>query len=208
MIYTREIFDRITGELITVSDGDWITLAELGQLYGLGRRKTTEVLRVLDVLVIENDNGTNRHRLADWFVQRGYGKRLYRKADRYPFHVISPSGQEWIAEMWSLAIEEIEATKKAGIVAEASAALEAFSVDRREMNAQMQVCWLVDHFPKLTETQVASIISVSQPLVNRYVSTRQGQLMEARKRKLAVLPVASSVKSDGVQAGPLWSEAA
>lgn len=183
MIYTREVLDRGTGELVTVSDGDWITISELGQLHGLGRRQTTEVLRVMGVLQVETKDGVSRHRLADWFVERGYGKRLHRKHDRYPFDILSPAGQEWIEELWPLAVEEIETRKKAGPVAAAIAALEIFKADRREMTVEMEVYWLADHFPQLTENQMASVLSVSQPLVNRYLAKRQQQLRAWREWK-------------------------
>jgi hypothetical protein len=200
MIYTHEVFDRTTGELVTLSDGDWITIAELGALHGLGRRQTTEVLRVMDVLQIETKEATSRHRLAEWFVKKGYGKRLHRKHDRYPFDVLSPSGQQWIEELWPLAIEEIETRKKAGPVAEAMASLKLFKEDRKEMSVEMEVYWLADHFPMLTETQMATVLSVSQPLVHRYLSKRQRELKRWREWK-AKTPLLDEVR--GSLASPL-----
>ena len=87
MQYTREVLDRKTGELLTISLGDRITIAELGEMHSLGRRQTTDVLRHLDVLQVETTDRTTRHRLAPWFVERGYGRRLKRRTDKFPFDV-------------------------------------------------------------------------------------------------------------------------
>lgn len=75
MEYTREVFNRATGEMETVSEGDWITVTELGQLYGVGPRVTREILSALDVIGPERINGYERRRLTPWFIQAGFGKR-------------------------------------------------------------------------------------------------------------------------------------
>ena len=189
MIYTREVFNRQSGELETIDIGNWITIRELGEMYGLGRRQTTEVLRRMDVLQVETHGQVTRHRLASWFVERGLGQRQHRTYDRFPFDVISPEGQEWIAGLWSQAVEELHEEKTAKPVATARAALDAFALDRRPMNVEMEVYWLADHFADLTQDQMALVLSVSQPLVNRNLQARQRQLIKARERKKRQLPV-------------------
>jgi len=44
MHYTAEVLDRATGDLKEVSLGEWITVTELGELYGVGRRKVRSIL--------------------------------------------------------------------------------------------------------------------------------------------------------------------
>jgi hypothetical protein len=183
MLYQRQVLDRSTGELQTVNYGDWITIRELGELHGLGRRQTTEVLREMDVLQVETEGRTTRHRLADWFVQRGWGKRLHRKIDKYPFDVISSDGRKWIEELWQLAVEEIETRKTTLSVKQATEALAQFKKTRKEMTVQMEVCWLADHFPDLSQEQMALVLSVSQPLVSRNLAIRKRQRDWARALK-------------------------
>ena len=187
MHYSREVLNRKTGKLISVDLGNWITIRELGEMYGYGRRETTEVLRLLEILQVERGDRTTRHRLAAWFVERGFGKRLKRKADNFPFDVISPEGQEWIAELWSIAVEDIERQRTAIPVEEARSALAAFQAGRREMAVQMQVYWLADHRPDLTQEHMALVLSVSQQLVSRNLALRAKQLSKARELKAAPL---------------------
>ena len=201
MIYTREVLNRQTGELETIGIGNWITIRELGDMYGLGRRQTTEVLRRMDVLQVETHERASRHRLARWFVEKGFGQRQHRKCDRFPFDVISPAGQKWIAGLWTLAIEELHEDRTAKPVTAARATLDVFAVERHPMTVQMEVCWLVDRFPDLTQDQIALVLSVSQPLVNRNLQTRQRQLTKARERRKCHLP-----KVEGVGWGTLLDD--
>lgn len=182
MNYTREVLNRETGDLEQIDFGNWITLKELGEMHGLGRRQTTEVLRRMDVLQVET-HGSARHRLAHWFVERGFGKRQHRRYDKYPFDVVGPEGQEWINELWSIAVAELHEERTEKPVEAARAALEAFAFDRRPMTVYMQVYWLADHFPNLSQQQMALVLSVSQPLVNRSIQSRQHQLTRARQLK-------------------------
>jgi predicted transcriptional regulator len=41
------------------------------------------------------------------------------------------------------------------------------------MTIRMEVCWLRDHFPKLTQEEIASLIDIPQSLVNRYAKLRE-----------------------------------
>jgi predicted XRE-type DNA-binding protein len=62
------------------------------------------------------------------------------------------------------------------ILREASEALARFKAGRRsEMTTQMEVCWLRDHFPDLTQDEIAGLIDVPQSLVSRYAKTQAKQ---------------------------------
>ena len=127
MIYHEEVIDRRTGELITVSKGDWISINELAEVYGVGSRKARCVLREMDFLGIEGANDHGRHRIQEWAVALGYGRRNTTKLGRkYPFDVISPEGRAWIEAGWSSALATVEAAYTGPEVARARAALEHF----------------------------------------------------------------------------------
>ena len=185
MIYVEEILDRKTGELVSVDKGDWITITELGALFGLGRRQTTTVLRQMNFLQVEGGGRNSRHRIADWVVQRGWGKRLHRKTDKFPFDVIGPEAVQWIKERWQDAVAAIERETVTGPVVEAKSALADFQAThgRKEMSVQMMVCWLADFFPELTQQQMAGVLDVSQQLVSRFLSIRSEQLKRAKALK-------------------------
>lgn len=189
MEYTREELDRKTGDLQTVSLGDWITVAELATSHGFGRRQATEVLMKLDVLQPETEGRVTRHRLAAWFVEEGYGKRLKRKRDKFPFDVLSPAGQDWINERWDDAVATIRRAKEDEPIKLAAAALDRFKSDRLgEMTVQMQICWLADFFPELTQVMIALVVGVSQPLVSKFLGIRSSQRAKAVKSKASPLP--------------------
>ncbi|MGN6489080.1 MAG: hypothetical protein ACTHLT_14860 [Devosia sp.] len=97
MEYFDEIFDRRTGELIKVSVGEWTTVTELGELHGVGRMRVRTILREMGVLQIEGAARHQRHRLAPWVVQRGWGKRIEKKGT-VPFDVVGPELRAWVAE--------------------------------------------------------------------------------------------------------------
>ena len=90
-------------------------------------------------------------------------------------------------------MEEIERTKTTGPVTQASEALTAFMVGHEEMTVQMQVCWLADHFPSLTQKQMALVLSVSQQLLSRNLATRAEQL--ARRKSLKAAPLSETKTS-------------
>ncbi|WP_242218935.1 hypothetical protein [Shinella zoogloeoides] len=185
MIYVEEMLDRKTGELVSVDKGDWITITELATLFGLGRRRATTVLRHLDFLQVEGGGRDSRHRIADWVVQRGWGKRLHRKTDKFPFDVVGPEAVQWIKERWQGAVTAIERETFSGPVAEAKAALADFEAayGRKEMTVQMKLCWLADFLPGLTQEQIGSVLDVTQQLVSRFISIRSNQLREAKALK-------------------------
>jgi DNA-directed RNA polymerase specialized sigma subunit len=58
----------------------------------------------------------------------------------------------------------------------ASIALKAFQETRREpMTTQEEVCWLRDHYPDMTNTDIAKVLGVSKQLVGRYVKQAEKQ---------------------------------
>jgi hypothetical protein len=50
MLYTNETVDRTTGDLRIVNMGNWVTVTELGQHYGLGPRKIRSLLYHMGML--------------------------------------------------------------------------------------------------------------------------------------------------------------
>lgn len=183
MIYTQEILDRMTGELVTVDKGDWITIAELATAFSVGRRRATTVLRQMDFLQVEGGGRDCRHRIADWVVQRGWGKRLKRRGDKFPFDVISPEAVDWIKERWQATTDAIEEEGNVGRIAEARDALQSFKAHRGrdELPAQMLVCWLADFFPDLSQQQMGRVLDVTQQLVSRFLAIRSSQIAKARE---------------------------
>jgi len=170
MEYKHEILDRATGHLIEVSVGDWITVTELGQRYGIGEKKTRAVLHHIGLLAPEE----GRYRLTRCAVERGLGMRHDRpRKSKYPFDVISPKGQRLIEQVWSEAYDDYEAERRGDAqIAEALSALDAIRRCRRSMTTQEEVCWVLDHYPRLTLQQVASTVEVDRALVSRYAKRR------------------------------------
>lgn len=196
MQYTEEVLDRSTGELVTRPIGDWITVTELGELYGVSRIRVRAVLRQMDFLYVAGGQAHQRHRLTPWVVQAGHGKFIPAKkgGPRYPFDVISPTGQQWISERWAGAVAVLDAQASKPLLSEARGALDAFQQrpGRTPLNAQGQVLWLRHHFRDLTDTDIANVIGVTQQLVSRYTSLQRRQL-EARRLALTV-PLQDTVK--------------
>jgi hypothetical protein len=190
MEYTEEILDRKTGDLVSVSKGDWITIGELGDIFGYGRRQTTTVLRHMGFLQVEGGGRNCRHRVAPWVVQCGWGKRLKRKADGFPFDVIGPEGTAWIMERWVATTAELDKLRSHGPVSEAAAALLGFKASRLsgDLNIEGSVYWLADFFPDLTHEQVATCLYISRQLVDRYRKRRSEQIREARMQKARQYP--------------------
>ena len=196
MQYTEEVLDRSIGELITRPIGDWVTLTELGELYGVSRIRVRAVLRQMGFLYVTGGQAHQRHRLTPWVVQAGYGKFIPAKkaSRRYPFDVISPAGQQWISERWAGAVTALDAQASKPLLSEARVALDAFQQrpGRTPLKVQGQVLWLRDHFRDLTDTDIANVIGVTQQLVSRYTSLQRTQL-EARRHALRA-PLWETVK--------------
>ena len=195
MEYIDTVLDRKTGELITVGTGDWITVTELGDRHSVSRVKIRAILRKMDFLYVAGGSAHNRHRLMPWVIAQGLGKHIpAKRKGQYPFDVIGPEGQAWIAERWSDTITAIQAEEGKTGVADAREALRVFKDDRgrHNLNVQGSVLWLIDHHPDLTHTEVAAILGVTQQLVSRYASLRSKQLQGARLRRDT--PLSASAK--------------
>jgi hypothetical protein len=175
--YTEEIIDRLTGELVSVDKGQWITIAELAELFGVGRRQTTTILREMGFLQVEGSGKNSRHRIAPWVSERGWGRTNRRKTDKFPFDVISPEAVDWIAGKWVSAEEAVKRRTKHAPVEIAAAALDNFKStrSRREMPVLQQAYWLADHFPSLTHQQMADVLSVTRQLIDRFMKDRLRQ---------------------------------
>jgi hypothetical protein len=197
MEYIDTVLDRKTGELVTVSAGDWITLTELGDRYSVSRVKVRAVLRKMNFLYVTGGRAHNRHHLMPWVVTQGLGKHVpAKRKGQYPFDVVSPEGQTWIAERWSTTSEEMKAEEGSPSVVEAGLALGDFKDDRgrHDLNIQGSVLWLSDHYPGLKHTEIAGILSVTQQLVSRYLSVRSRQLQGAKLRRAKPLEKVAKVR--------------
>jgi hypothetical protein len=184
MLYTAELLDRSTGDLRIVDLGNWITVTEFGQRYGIGPKKVRSVLHHLGMLQTEG----KRLRLTPKAVALGYGRRHdFPQKQKYPFDVISPLGQKVIAQNLGWVMEDMDQDKRSKPQLQvASQALESFKVQRlREMTTQMEVCWMRDHFPELTQDEIAGLIDAPQSLVNRYATTEARQRDFHQRRKAA-----------------------
>lgn len=180
MEFFEEVFDRKTGELQKVSQGDWITITELGQLHGVGPRQVRTILRKMEVLVVEGAATHQRHRLAGWVVHQGWGRRI-EKRGTVPFDVVGTELQAWIASRWSGTVAEI-ARETTAASTKARADLEAFKKTRLsgDLEIQPSVIWLVSQHPHLTQKEMAAVLDVTQQLVAKYVNFRATQLRDAR----------------------------
>jgi hypothetical protein len=182
MHYTTEVLNRATGDLGEVSLGNWITVTELGEQYGVGNRKARSVLYHMGLLQSEGQHG--RYRLTPHAVQQGLGKRIDKsKRSKWPFDVLSPEGQRLIAENWDANLRDLELEKvTTPLLQAASDGLPRFKNGRSsEPTTQMEVCWLLDHFPTLTMEEIALLIGVERPLVSRYANLRFKQLAFAKR---------------------------
>lgn len=207
MEYTRQVLDRSTGELVIVSIGEWKTITEVADSFGIGSRHFRVVLRRLDFLQLEYVGKDWRHRLAPWVTDQGWGKRLRRNHGERstPFDVISPEAQEWIAQHLTSVLAEMEAEVSPEIET-AVAALDDFRnarneyraklKDSKEMSVEEMVRWLSDYFPKLSQPEIATALHVSQQLVSRYQDERSKSLKYARsKRRSQPGPIAAAALS-------------
>src|SRR3569623_592663 len=110
MEYVSETFDRRMGDAVVVSIGNWITITELGEKHGVGARRVRSVLRKMEFLQLEGAGSYQRHRLCQRVVEKGWGKRSEHK-DQLPFDVVSPAGQQWVAEKWDATVAALENAK-------------------------------------------------------------------------------------------------
>jgi hypothetical protein len=127
-----------------------------------------------------------RFRLTPHAVQQGFGKRHDNPTKiKHPFDVISPLGQKIIAENWAWIAADLEGEKRSNPqIQVASEALKAFKKGRQsEMTTQMEVCWLLDHFPKLKQDDIAILLDVAPSLVNCYAKTQAKQREFHQRRR-------------------------
>lgn len=182
MEYFEEVLDRRSGELVTVSQGEWITVSELGELYGVGRREVRTILRKMGVLDVEDSATHGRHRLAKWITEEGWGRRIERKG-KIPFDVIGPKLREWIALRWDTTLQLLqqEASKPS---LRARSELAAFTSSRLtgKLSVQEGVSWLADHFPELTQSEMAMVLDVTQQLVSKFLVIRKASRSEMTRR--------------------------
>lgn len=184
MEYLAEVLNRSTGDLEQVSLGNWITVTEYGKSKGVGRNTTRAVLARLGLLAEERSGNMTRWRLTQEAIRKGWGKRHDRPLrGKYPFDVLSPSGQSWIEDRWE---EALAAHRRAGTSTPAAAraqdALRSFKARRTELTIQMEVCWLLDHFSDLTAVEIGHIIGSPKQTVADYVAIRADCLRELRAR--------------------------
>lgn len=183
--YTKEIFDRATGEIITLDQGQWMTLTEFTALMGVPMRLGRAILMEIGLVEIEG----GRIRLKREFEQRGYGRRLKTKRARFPFDALSPVGQKYARERWGAAAAKVmaERSAEADVVA-ARDALDCFSrMHKVDMTTQMSVCWLLDHFPNLSNRKIARVLDVTEAIVHKWVAKRNRQLATVSASKVATL---------------------
>lgn len=190
MEYFAEVLDRKTGELVTISQGEWITISELGEAYGLGPKEIRTVLVKMELLQPEGTRDHTRYRLAPWAVEAGLGRRIERKG-KIPFDTISPLGQAWVSQRWDGTVAALEDAKTSD-VREATRALQEFQSQRNayrksfgaeEMTSKEMIYWVADHYPSLSQPEIAQVVHVSQPLVNRILMDRRKRLDELRARR-------------------------
>lgn len=189
MEYVTEVLDPSTGDLADVSLGNWITVTEFCEHMGTGARQGRAVLAEMGLLAEETNGKTTRWRLTREAVSHGLGKRHDKpKVGKYPFDVLSPEGQSWASERWLQAVDRIKSGIAANSVNQrASTALEAFQGSRRvSMTEQMEVCWLLDHFPTLGMMDISRITGVPKQTVSRNGAKRSDSRRAALSRREAI----------------------
>ena len=189
MLYSTNTLDRATGEMVSTSLGEWLTVTEVGRLHGAGPRRTRQVLVHMGFLAPEG----RRYRLPLEAVAKGCGKRLKNPSTGQPFDTVSPEGQRLVALGWADAAADLEAEERGEPeVVEASAALESFAAHRTTgLDTEGRVRWLFDHFPDLDPRQVAEAVCVSRQLVERYAARRKEQVAAKRAAMVQELPRAA-----------------
>ncbi|MEZ0058944.1 hypothetical protein ABIF26_004452 [Bradyrhizobium elkanii] len=188
MLYVQETLDRQTGLLATNTIGEYITVTELGDKYGVGPQRIRTILHHMGVLAAEG----RRYRLPRALVERGLGFRHDNPRSRYPFDVLSPKCQALIAEAWDDTVADLD-SEAAPTMHRAKAALDAFrSTHRRELTTHQAVYWLCDHYSCLLHRQIADILGVTPQLVSKFAKLRAKQKQINIARKAMTLPVPNS----------------
>lgn len=170
MLYHSEVLDRRTGELVRVCHGNWITVTELGQAFGLGPRKVRQALHQMG-WVFPTAAGRGRYRLTADAIKQRIGRHIAKSNSGRAFDIISPLGQERFAEALPAALIAIE-NRETPQVADARAALAAFKerrLDRDRWTTQMEVSWLRFFRPDLSQDEIATTLAISKQLVSHHV---------------------------------------
>ncbi|MCM5560065.1 hypothetical protein [Pleomorphomonas sp. JP5] len=182
MEYQTTYLDRRTGDLVTESIGDWITVTEFGRRKGLGPRTVRHLLHHAGILQPEGKHG--RFRLSFPMVERGVGKRIDRPKSGYPFDVLAPETVRILDEVWDEMVADYEASVgQSALVKTAKAALARFEDHRitHPLSSAARVWWVRDHFQSLTHAQIGEVVGVQQPIVSKHLRQRDDQRKEKKK---------------------------
>ena len=170
MQYHTEILDRKTGELVSICNGDWITVTELGQAFDLGPRQVRQVLHRLG-WVFPTAAGRGRFRLTPEAIKARLGRSICKSKSGRAFDVISPEGQLRFAKEAPSAVLAI-VRRETEAVLKARSALEVFRGERKDAEkwtTAQQVSWLNTFWPQLSQDEVAAVLSISKQLVSYHV---------------------------------------
>tara|TARA_R110002074_G_scaffold132734_2_gene276217 strand:+ start:1478 stop:2029 length:552 start_codon:yes stop_codon:yes gene_type:complete len=170
MLYTSEVIDRRTGELVRVCQGDWVTVTELGKAFDLGPRQVRQVLHHLG-LVFPTAGGRGRYCLTPEAIKAGRGRCIPKSKGGRPFDVISPSGQKAFADCLPVALVAMRNRETPDVV-RARAALAAFKerrLDADRWSIRMEVSWLHTFAPHLSQDDISEVLSVSKQLVSHHL---------------------------------------
>lgn len=185
-----EIIHPETGEITEVDLGRSLTIKDYLASMGVADRYGRDILHEMGLLHSED----GRLRLQPEHVTAGLGQRLMKKGGKYPFDALSPTGQAWVEQRWDDAKALVDARKAAvsPLAQEASQALAAYQDwrcewDNEPMTVQMEVCWLLDHFPGLTIAEMASILSATQAIAKRWSAKRTQQRRDWAKLKASTV---------------------
>lgn len=209
MEYLREVLDRRTGRLETKSIGDWITITELGQRYGVGSREIRAILHHIGVLAQEG----HRYRLPRHLVDEGIGQRHDFPRSGHAFDVLSPLGQQLVASVWDEAVADYRAERdKEALVVSIRRTLALCKANRRDdLGTAGEVRFLLDHFEDVQLNTIAAALDVSPQLVSRHAARREAQHSFIKRWRARELPsvrrLSSSTFSEGAEL-PNWSSLA
>ena len=169
-----ETINPETGEVIEIDLGRSLTIKDFLASKGVPDRYGRSILVEMGLLHLE----AGRLRLKAEHVSDRLGNRMHMKGSKHPFDVLYPSGQAWVEERWDEAKAAVDARKAQGspTFQAASLAMDEYREWRGEpMTTQMQVCWLLDHFPDLTVSEVADVLSVTDAIVKKWSAARAKQ---------------------------------
>jgi hypothetical protein len=139
-----------------------------------------KLLETLRIVRLEYDSVAkhNRHRLRPEAVEQGLGYRVI-SSQGCPFDVLSPKALELVRQDLPGFLASLIEDR---LSREAAQALEAADQHRTEkLDSEGKTLWLLDHYPDLTQAQVAKVVGVSERLVRKYKAKREKQLESLRK---------------------------